>query len=303
MHGTTTSVRAPGRFPGAVSASDLDPAWRPWVRVLDLALEAGDDPVWAQAVPEPSRDRVPNAPLLDGVTIVIDAKPVRRLLRTLLREAEVSRAAEDVTRTANALAAASGNRRRLDVLAVLRGAIAQDVEAIEREAHIARVDPAQLATVAQLAVTPLLRTCAAALRDRIPESWLQGYCPVCGAWPALAELRGLERNRRLRCGRCSTDWPIPVLRCPYCDEIHHDKLHAFLPEGDEQTRRVDVCETCKGYLKAFSTLSAMAPRALALADLATVELDLAAQERGYERPARVAYAVSVHLCRAGRPVQ
>ena len=40
MHGTTTSIRPSGRFPDP-QVAEPDPAWRPWVRLLDLALELG----------------------------------------------------------------------------------------------------------------------------------------------------------------------------------------------------------------------------------------------------------------------
>jgi FdhE protein len=221
----------------------------------------------------------------------VDARRVRRLLRELLREAGAGQSGSPGDRARS---------RRLDALGVLEGAIRQDADALERAALRAGVDARALGAVAQLATIPLLRACAARGNAHIPESWLNGYCPVCGAWPTLVEIRGLERNRRLRCGRCNTDWPIPVLRCPFCNEIHHDKLHALLPEGDEQTRRVDVCDSCKGYIKGFSTLHTMTPRALATTDLATVELDLVAQERGYERPSRAAFPLSVTVARASK---
>jgi len=283
MHGTTASVRTAGRLPGSqVAAAEVDPAWRPWVRLLDIALEAADDAAWAEAVPEPSPSSSMGAPLLHEVVIRVDATRVRRLLRTLLREAGIQVARRP---------------RRLDALGVLRAAIVQDAEALEQKASDAGVDAGPLAAVAQLAAMPLLRACAVRMRDRIPDTWLQGYCPVCAAWPTLVEIRGLERNRRLRCGRCSSDWPIPVLRCAFCGEIHHDRLHALLPEGSEQTRRVDVCDSCHGYIKGFSALQAMSLRSLTTTDLATVELDLVAQERGYERPSRAAFPLSLRVVR------
>jgi FdhE protein len=300
MHGTTSSVRADGRLSAAPvapsTAADFDPAWRPWVRLLDLALSAADDPAWAEGVPEPSRDRSLGTPLLEGTEILVDARRVRGLLRMLLREASADTGPrsggvpDDPT--------AAPRSRRLDAVGVLRAAIVQDGDAIEHAAVRAGVEPGPLSAVAQLAAIPVLRACAVRLRDRIPETWLQGYCPVCAAWPTLVEIRGLERNRRLRCARCSTDWPIPVLRCPFCSEIHHDKLHALLPEGSEQTRRVDVCDSCKGYIKGFSTLQSMPLRSLATTDLATIELDLVAQERGYARPSHVAYPLALTVTRA-----
>ena len=40
--------------------------------------------------------------------------------------------------------------------------------------------------------------------DSSPEEavWQQGYCPICGGWPLLAELRGIELAQYLRCAAC-----------------------------------------------------------------------------------------------------
>jgi len=300
MHGTPTSVRPHGRFSQSQVGAELDPAWRPWVRLLDLALAAADDSVWMDAAPEPSPVRASGAPLIHDTVLRVDARRVRKLVRELLREVSSSRAERGIldVPTEGPVGRDVRTRPRLDALGVLRGAIMQDADALERLAARAGVAADPLSTVAQLAAIPVLRACATRLHDRISAAWDHGYCPVCGAWPTLVEIRGLERSRRLRCGRCSSDWPIHVLRCPFCNERNHDKLHALLPEGSEQTRRVDVCDTCKGYVKGISTLQPAGLRALALTDLSTIELDLVAQERGYERPADVGFRVSLTVVRA-----
>ena len=33
-----------------------------------------------------------------------------------------------------------------------------------------------------------------------------GYCPICGAWPLLGELRGVELSRFSRCAGCGAGW-------------------------------------------------------------------------------------------------
>ena len=40
----------------------------------------------------------------------------------------------------------------------------------------------------------------------VPEGWVEPFCPICGAWPALAEVRGIERSRYFRCLRCGAGW-------------------------------------------------------------------------------------------------
>jgi FdhE protein len=188
--------------------------------------------------------------------------------------------------------------RRVDALALIEAAIVRDHASTEALAAAAGVDAHAFEVIGQLAATPLLHACARRYEAQIPSAWMQGYCPVCSAWPALTELRGLERNRRLRCGRCAADWPLPVLHCAFCGELHHDQLGTLSPEGEAQTRRVDVCRTCKGYLKTFTTLRPMSLRLLAMTDLATVDLDLIAQEREYTRPERSAWSLTLSVTRA-----
>jgi FdhE protein len=47
--------------------------------------------------------------------------------------------------------------------------------------------------------------------------------------------------------------------------------------------RVEVCDSCSGYLKVIATFDPTPPEMLAVADLATLHLDYIAQERGYVR--------------------
>jgi FdhE protein len=294
MHGTEASVRIAGRFPG-LAEPEPDPAWRPWVQLLDLALAATGEAGWTRTVAL-APDRPEHAPLLHGATLGGNGRRLRQLLRELLRESENVAPGDSRTIHRNgsrSVPARSSARRHLDTLGIARAAIEQDGPALARFATLAAVDPGRLSAVAQLAVIPLLSAGLAPFADRVPSTWSRGYCPLCGAWPTLAEMRGLDRSRRLRCGRCRGDWQFPVLCCSYCNESRHDQLHALVPESDEQTRRVDVCESCKGYIKTFATLQALPLRSLAILDLATLELDVIAQDRGYTRPSRPGYAVEV----------
>ena len=295
MQRTTSSVGIAGRIPGSEAQAQLDQAWRPWVKLLDVALQAAESSAWASAAPNlPVQNTTawpPYAPLLEGAAIRVDGRRARKLVRELIHTADDAR--EDGTAWSTGL-----RGRRLDAVELLHAAIVRDHEAIERIASRAGIEAQALEVIAQLAVMPLLHACAERWRENIPSAWTHGYCPVCAAWPALAELRGLERSRRLRCGRCASDWPLPVLECAYCGETNHDQLGTLTPEGESQTRRVEVCLTCKGYLKAFTTLRPMTLRTMAMSDLGSVDLDLIAQEREYARPARYAHALTLSLTRA-----
>jgi FdhE protein len=141
-----------------------------------------------------------------------------------------------------------------------------------------------IAAFGALAAAPVLAALGRRLAARVPAGWRECYCPVCAAWPALAELRGVEGGRYLRCGRCAAGWEVEWLRCTYCDTIDHQQLGSLEPEPEGDRRKADTCAVCRGYLKAIPTLVALAPQAILLEDLASVDLDVAAIERGYGRP-------------------
>jgi FdhE protein len=148
----------------------------------------------------------------------------------------------------------------------------------------ARLDVDEHALIATLdyATRPALRRAAELLQDIVNDSrWPHGNCPVCGAPPLLAELRGADRPRSLRCGRCASSWEWPRLGCPACGERDHRQLTSLHADGEEDFRRADCCRRCRRYVKALATLEPFSPDALLEADLASSALDWIAIERGY----------------------
>lgn len=143
---------------------------------------------------------------------------------------------------------------------------------------------------------PLLHACRRRFADEIPEGWSRGYCPLCGAWPTLAEICGVERARHLRCAACGSAWRMHGLACPYCGMADHEKLGSLVPQQPGSNAVVEVCHGCHGYLKALTVLRPAPPAQVMLEDLASVELDLAAAERGYRRPIGAGYEL-----KAARP--
>jgi FdhE protein len=272
-----TLATAPGRTLAGIARSHAE--WRPWLAVLEVVAEAAGDRGWrlaVPAVPEPPDDA---RPLLSGATLTPDARLARRWLRRLLETAA------EAGGPAAALAGAA--RADDDVHAeLLESGLAQDSARISGLAMRLGVEPQALAAVAVVAPVPLLRACAERWRDRLSNGWSHGYCPLCGAWPALAEARGLERARRLRCGRCAADWAFGWLRCVYCGMDDHARLGSLVSEVEAARRAssVDTCLACRGYLKTMTTLGPTPADDLPLLDLTTVELDVAALEQGYLRP-------------------
>jgi FdhE protein len=253
-----------------------------WLTLLEAALgESEDGATWAAAVPKAAADRPVKAPLLSGARITLDGRAARGWVRHVLG------------------LAARVRPRRIDGLALLEAAVRQDDARIDALATAAGADPQAIRVVGQMAALPLLQACGRGLASELPPTWWEGYCPLCGAWPVLVEYAGLERKRQLRCGRCGTGWAIPLLRCVFCDETNHENLGYLAPEAGEQTRKIEVCDSCKGYLKGVTTVRGLASAAILLDDLSTVPLDVAALERGYRRPERPGYALGTRVLENG----
>jgi len=265
----------------------------PWLALIEATLDETENPAWERAAGAAAlgADRTTAGPLLAGTTVPLDRTAADRWVRRLLALAgEAGPATASLRR-----AAGSGG---LDPLALLEAAINRDGQRLGALATEAGTDPDALGAVAHLAAVPLLQALRRRFGGAVGSAWDQGSCPVCGAWPTLAESRGLERSRRLRCGRCGADWGFPAFRCPYCATTDHAKLGLLVPEGNAEARRVDTCDVCRGYLKLVATLRAWAGDEVALADLSTVDLDLAALDHGYARPETIAGPLDLRIVAA-----
>lgn len=265
------------------------PEWRTWLGMLGAVREALDDRAWSSSLAQIRPPAVrPAHPLLQGCELLVDGHRLRDLMHRLLEIASAESAAGTL--------ALGGYRPSADmVLRLLAVSIRHDRAAMAELAAGEGVDPAALETVAQLGALPLLQSCGRLLQDQVPVSWNHGYCPICGSWPLLGEFRSLDRTRRLRCGRCAGDWKINWLRCPYCGETHHERLRFLVPDSKLQALTVETCLHCRGYLKSMTTLQVIPPFELLLRDLETVELDLAALDRGYARAEGTGFPVDVQI--------
>jgi FdhE protein len=195
-------------------------------------------------------------------------------------------------------AATSG---RLDPERLFGEAFVQHRDHLGELAHQAGVDADLLHALASQAVAPVLRAYAEHLQpliervdDGSPDgaAWHRGYCPVCGGWPVLGELRGIELAQFLRCAACGTAWRWSRIACPYCSTDDFRQLRTLQVEG-EQRFRVSVCERCTTYLKIGNAFDPPPPELLALDDLASMHLDVAAIERGYHRPTGSGYSIEL----------
>jgi FdhE protein len=269
------------------------PEWHTWIALLavaerELNAEGRRTPMDETELARECSSSPEDVPLLNGRRLQVDAARIQRLVRGLAS-------------TASAGELEGGMSLRLyqpsevETLRLISAAVRQDADGIDQLAGERGVDPGALASVAHLAAFPLLQSCGRLLESRVLPYWHHGYCPVCAAWPILAERRGLDRSRRLRCGRCAAEWTVQWLYCIYCGEREHDQLGSLAPDDQGELLKVETCATCRGYLKSIASLQGFSAFELLLQDLETVEFDLVALDRGYRRPRESGFALDLEV--------
>jgi FdhE protein len=177
----------------------------------------------------------------------------------------------------------------LDAASLLTASLAREQHAIRTAAAHKGLAADLLWLVAELAVSPFVyvleRSLFAGERQQLLlgealARWERGYCPACGSWPALAEANG--DRRVLRCSFCAAAWEPATHACIYC----RDSGEAFTTRAiGAPDRRLELCTACSGYLKIVDVAGFCPFPLIAIADLETMELDVAAMQEGYRRPA------------------
>jgi hypothetical protein len=153
--------------------------------------------------------------------------------------------------------------------------LVEGVEALAVTLEAAEVEASYAVSALRLGLLGEVGDWSGRITSHLAEaSWPRGLCPVCGAAPALAEARGLEQRRFLRCGFCAAGWPAARGRCPSCGQSDPKLLRYLLAEQDCDRYRLVLCDACGGRLKVIATLSPLSPPGLVVAELATLHLDL-----------------------------
>jgi FdhE protein len=263
------------------------PEWEPWLAVLQVMLGEIGDSKWDASVPVEVRSQqgTGKVPLLAGAALKLHPSSVGPMFERMVRVASRSGTAEMATLQAIAYA-------KLDVLAIFRASLNHDRQCMKEMASDVGANPEAFHAVGALISIPFLQACNRVLARSIALSWTEGYCPLCGAWPAFAEVRGIERSRYFRCGRCGIQWQAHCLFCPYCSMTDHKELASLVPEQNGGKSVIDACNRCLGYVKTLTKLQGSPPAKVMVEDLASVDLDIAALEQGYRRPEGLGYSLN-----------
>jgi FdhE protein len=263
------------------------PEWKPWLAMVEETLREAAEPKWEAFVPERIETRR-GIPLLAGRSLPLEPHVVGRWTERLFRAARRSGAPKMATLE-------RVKRARFDNGVLLEAALCQNSRKLGELAAEIGVDADLFQVVAALLPVPFLRACGRRWTGMAAEGWIEGYCPVCGAWPAFAEVRGIERSRHLRCVRCSSDWQVHCLSCPYCGMTDHKELESLVPEQGGSSRVVDACRRCLGYVKSLATLQRIPGERVLIDDLASVDLDIAALDHGYKKPDGPGYSLDAGI--------
>ena len=271
---------------------DLEPALalqrRLLTLVVDLArvLDGGRLPKLSLPPKYLAAKLARGVPVLAGEPIPV---PVPVLVPTLLQLCDAlaeGGAAEAATHIHEAIAS-----RKMDAGSLLTTSLNRDQAAIRTGAVHRGLSPDLVWLVAELAVSPFAHALqrlvcgnagASAEQQAALDGWNRGYCPACGSWPAVAEVAG--GHRTLRCSFCSSAWELTTYACIYCEESG-ERFVTAAPNDERKDRRLEVCSACGGYLKTVDVPELSPFPLLSISDIETTDLDIAAMEHGYGRPA------------------
>jgi FdhE protein len=227
-------------------------------------------------------------PLLRNATLPCEARHLHGIFIRLCKAA-ITVYAETGLETPDsavyATLAEAVRQGRLDLWALGNTWLTGDVQALPAQLEAQGYAADLVLTLLRLTLLPCLEHVAVQLAPlRAIQPWGRGYCPTCGAWPVLAEQRGLEQLRYLRCGLCASSWEVDRLLCPFCTTRDFHVLGYLQVEGEEPRQRIATCDACQSYLKLRSTLTPLSTPQLLAEEIALVHLDLIAMDKGYSPP-------------------
>ena len=258
---------------------DLAPAVALQQRLLRLMLDAasaldGTQPAaltasiaekWRRGLPALRNEVIPMPPGLKAI------------LPPLCEALAEGGAGESALNIRDAIAA-----QRIDADSLLSVSLARNQKAIRTSALHMGFSPDLVWLIGELGSAPLAHHLSAGLKASTGlDTWNRGYCPFCGSWPAFVEALGATHT--LRCSYCAFGWSLTSHGCVYCGNAGDDFIAAALDVNEPQ-RRVELCGQCSGYTKVIEVRELTPFPLMAIADLASMNLDQGAMNRGYRRP-------------------
>ena len=157
----------------------------------------------------------------------------------------------------------------------------QDEKALSEMAAGVDLDPNVLTFLGKTALRPSIERLRETTKEHMDTTgWDKGYCPLCGSQPDMAFFEKTGK-RYLHCELCGEEWPFSRMQCPFCNTREQENLGYFETE-EEEGLRVYFCRECLRYIKTIDKRAFEEAAPLELEYLATIHLDLLAQENGFK---------------------
>jgi len=219
-------------------------------------------------------------PLYQGREIPINLEAARTVFQSLCDLA--TKQNETLRRGVQKIVEAMGDKA-IDIPRILKEMTGGDTTYTSDLCGSLSLDRDILVFLGRASIQPIAQEAALFLGEGIDfVGWAKGICPTCGSLPILSELTGEEGRRMLICSLCGCEWNVSRLACPFCGVEKHEGHPYLFVEGDQHVR-IDVCDDCKRYIKTLDTRKAGQAVFPLLEDVATLHLDMLAQEKGYQR--------------------
>lgn len=135
------------------------------------------------------------------------------------------------------------------------------------------IDSELSAYVFMAPLLPLLRKTAQSVKTEAKGK----SCPVCGEPFVLSAYK--DKKRYLLCKLCGARYHVDLFWCPKCGNRDAGKL-GFIFLEEEPEFRIDYCFLCSTYIKAADEDRIGTVDDPLLFDIATLDLDAVARERG-----------------------
>jgi len=286
-------IPEPGKLDLAVSVDDIRktgaviqkirPAYSPLIEFYTLIFSAQAEAATA-ICPEPiviepdmlALKQENEMPLITPVQFRIDRDGARDLMKKIcaLAVTHAPKLAEPASILEKALDA-----DQVDLDALFEALL--DSQSIEDQAKDIGISAEALAFFGFNATSPYIQACSAQLATYLDkdDEHGKGYCPICGSHPDLGYFDE-HGKKQITCSLCSHTWRIKRMGCLFCDSKGKEHQHYFF-SNQEKEYRVYYCDQCKNYLKTIDTRELGRQFFPRLEQVATLHLDIKAQEEGY----------------------
>jgi formate dehydrogenase maturation protein FdhE len=131
------------------------------------------------------------------------------------------------------------------------------------------IEPALLLFIFDSPLKPFFEYIAQNVEDKIKETWLEPYCPVCGRQPIIAKKRKMKHY--MVCVYCGIEYLFDMFRCINCGN-NDPTFMGFIKVNEHDNYELNYCEICNHYIKVIEE-SLIIKIPSGLEDLLTRKLD------------------------------